>query len=278
MRCFVLVRLAVWWLVGSVVFTGVAWAAGSGGEDSAVPTFFNIYQQIAYVLGLSEKVYPFMSALLALAVIAVMGLRYRSYVRRCLASDQLEPKEKFSLESLTETIAKFIYDLSKDLFSKASPHGTALIASLFLFVLVMNLSGLIPFLPPGSGDFSANLGIGLSVFVVYHVAGIRAQGFWPYIKHFSGPKVNIPVLGLLLPILIFVVEIISHSFRPVSLSLRLMGNIFGDHMLVGVFTGMVTWFIPSLLLFFGVLVSIVQAFVFSLLSGIYLSMAVSEDH
>ena len=93
------------------------------------------------------------------------------------------------------------------------------------------------------------------------MAGVKEHGLGPYIKHFSGPSIKIPVLGLLLPMLIFLIEMISHGFRPVSLSLRLMGNIFGDHMLVAVFTGIVGLFVPSILMFFGVLVSMVQSFV-----------------
>ena len=120
--------------------------------------------------------------------------------------------------------------------------------------------------------------MGLIVFVWYNYAGVKEHGLGPYIKHFSGPTIKIPVLGLLLPILIFAIEISSHRFRPVSLSLRLMGNIFGDHMLLSVFTGMVYLLVPSLLMFFGLLVSMVQSFVFTLLSAIYISMAVSHDH
>lgn len=254
-------------------------AYGAGGaEGSSVPQFWNAYQATAGALGWSDYVLPLLSGLLSLLVLTFIGWRYQRYVKRCLISGDVEPSGRFSLVSLTEAIAKMIYDLGGDLLGKTHLPMASVIAALFFFILITNLSGLIPFFPPASGDFSANLGLGLMVFVIYHVAGVRAQGWLPYIKHFAGPKVPIPVLGVLLPLLIFVVEIISHSFRPVSLSLRLMGNIFGDHMLVAVFTGMVYGVIPSILLFFGVLVSLVQAFVFSLLSGIYLSMAVSHDH
>ena len=248
------------------------------GAEGPVPSFWNVYQEVLDLVGGSSYALPFLSGLLSLVVLMVIGWRYWRYVDGLLKSGQVAPRERFSLETITEAITQLIYNLGRDLFGKSHLPTISLIAALFFFILITNLSGLIPFLPPASGDFSANLGLALTVFVVYHIAGIRAQGWGAYIKHFAGPKVPIPVLGVLLPLLIFVVEIISHSFRPVSLSLRLMGNIFGDHMLVAVFTGMVYWVVPSILLFFGVLVSLVQAFVFSLLSGIYLSMAVSHDH
>lgn len=257
-----------------------ALAAGGGDEGSAIPSFINVYQLAAEGVGLDSRFIPLLSGLVALMVLSWLGLRYRRYVERSLAHNELAPSGRFSLETVTEAIAKLMADLGGDLFGqglKAQQH-CALMTALFLFILITNLSGLCPFLPPASGDFSANLGIALVVFALYNFAGMKAQGVLSYLQHFAGPKIKIPVVGLVLPVLIFAVEIISHGFRPVSLSLRLMGNIFGDHMLVGVFTGMVYWVIPSILLFFGVLVSIVQAFVFSLLSGIYVALAISSDH
>lgn len=263
---------------GMLMLPSVALGADGDQAGGPVPSFWNAYQYVLDFFGWSSRALPFASGVLSLAVLAILGWRYQRYVKRCLKKDLIEPTGQFSLETIIEAIAEMMYNLGRDLFGENQKACVALITALFLFILIKNLSGLIPFLPPASGDFSANLGMGIAVFFVYNIAGIRAMGWGPYIKHFAGPKVPIPVLGVLLPLFIFVVEIISHGFRPVSLSLRLMGNIFGDHMLVAVFTGMVYWVVPSILLFFGVLVSLVQAFVFSLLSGIYLSMAVSHDH
>ena len=276
-------RVSHSWLLVFLCFgqAGLAYAAGGGDkENGPIPQFLNVYHIVVDSLGIDARAIPFLSGLVALIVLSLIGLRYKLYVERALTTNQLEPPLKFRLETVTEAIAKLMADLGGDLFghqSQAHQHS-ALMAALFFFILITNLSGLCPFLPPASGDFSANLGIALVVFVLYHFAGVKAQGGLAYIKHFAGPKINIPLVGLLLPVLIFAVEMISHGFRPISLSLRLMGNIFGDHMLVGVFTGMVYWVVPSMLLFFGVLVSIVQAFVFSLLSGIYVALAVSSDH
>ena len=80
--------------------------------------------------------------------------------------------------------------------------------------------------------------------------------------------------------LFFAIEMVSHASRPLSLSVRLMGNIFADHTLVGVFTSLsVTQFLfPSVLMFFGLMVAVVQSFVFTLLTGIYIQLAISHDH
>ena len=77
---------------------------------------------------------------------------------------------------------------------------------------------------------------------------------------------------------IFAIEIVGMLVRPISLALRLYGNIFGDHLVLSVFTNLTKVIMPSLLLFFGLLVACLQSFVFTLLSGIYISMAISHDH
>ena len=254
------------------------YAAGSSQQSSAIPEFFNFYQFIAKSIGLGYNSHAFLSGLFAILILTILGYLYKTHVQKLIKTKDYVPSDKFSINTLTENIAIMFDKLGTDLFPAKYHHYMSLMLTLFFFIVIINLSGLVPFLPPASVDFSANLGVALSVFVLYNYAGIKHQGLVSYLRHFAGPKVNIPVLGIVIMVLIFAIELISHSFRPASLSLRLMGNIFGDHMLVSVFTGMVYWIIPSILMFFGVLVSIIQAFVFALLSGIYVSMAVSDDH
>jgi F-type H+-transporting ATPase subunit a len=99
-----------------------------------------------------------------------------------------------------------------------------------------------------------------------------AQGM-PYFKHFIGP---VPLLApLMIPI-----EMISHLARPMSLSLRLFGNITGDHLVVGIFLGLVPFVVPTIFYGLGVFVSFMQAFIFAVLSMIYIAGAVEhgEEH
>src|SRR5690606_6463329 len=138
------------------------------------------------------------------------------------------------------------------------------------FIFFSNLSGLVPGFPPASESINTNLAMALVVFIIYQVAGLREHGPG-YIKQFLGPIVWLS--WLILPI-----ELISHLARPVSLSLRLYGHIFGEHLVLSVFTGLTCLLVPAALLFFGVLVAFLQSFVFTLLSSIYISMAVSHDH
>ena len=141
---------------------------------------------------------------------------------------------------------------------------------LFLFILVSNLTGLVPGFVPSTESINTNLAMGLMVYVIYNLAGIKEHG-WAYVKQFLGP------VWWLAP-LFFCIEFISHLARPMSLSLRLYGNIFGDHLVLSVFTGLTWLVLPAFLLFFGLLVAVLQSFVFTLLTGIYLSLALSHDH
>jgi len=109
------------------------------------------------------------------------------------------------------------------------------------------------------------------VFLLSHVFGVREHGL-KYFKHFLGP------IWWLIPLML-PIELISHIARPVSLSMRLMGNIVGDHKLVGVFFGILPILLPLPFMVMGVLVCVVQAVVFSLLTTVYISQAVAhEEH
>ena len=121
-----------------------------------------------------------------------------------------------------------------------------LIATLGLFILVSNLMGLVPGLVAPTANLNTTAACALIVFVTYHVIGVRKQGFIPYLKHFAGP-----VPTALKP-LMFVIEIISHCARPLSLSLRLFGNMMAGHILLAIFffmmgfDGMLGWALPRL--------------------------------
>jgi F-type H+-transporting ATPase subunit a len=128
----------------------------------------------------------------------------------------------------------------------------------------------------------------LCSFVGYNVIGVREQGM-SYFKHFVGPMTSLPGNSILsklafLPVLVisvmffFVLEVFSHGFRPVSLSLRLFGNMMGDHEVIGAFIGLTKLVVPVAFYAMGTLVSLIQAFVFTLLSMIYVALAVSEGH
>src|SRR5580692_11492643 len=184
----------------------------------------------------------------------------------------LVPPPKLGLRNLFEILSDMIFNLMTSVMGeKNARRYLPLIGTLFLFILFSNLLALIPgFLPP-TDTLKTNLVLSFMVFVLTHVFGVREHGL-KYFKHFLGPW--LPLAPLMLPI-----ELISHVARPVSLAMRLLGNIAADHAVVLAFFAIIPFLVPVPFLLMGVFVSVVQAIVFSLLSTVYIGQAVAhEEH
>jgi F-type H+-transporting ATPase subunit a len=149
------------------------------------------------------------------------------------------------------------------------------ICTIFIFILVGNLMGLIPGFTAPTANINTNAAMAVPVFFATHYYGIRIHGI-KYINHFLGPIRSIFALPLM--ILMFVVEFIGHLARPLTLTVRLFGNMIAKHILLLVLAILAPWIIPTSILALGVLVSVVQALVFALLSICYLAGAVEEAH
>jgi F-type H+-transporting ATPase subunit a len=240
-------------------------AASDGG---VIPTFINFYGIVQSSLGLPGDAVPVLSSLLALVLLVVAGLYFKSSIEK--SGSDVVPDGKVSVRFFLELAMDAVISVGKGNLGHHYREYISLLAGLFLFILFTNLTGLIPGFPPATEVMSTNVAIGLVVFLVYNYAGLKEHGP-SYIKHFLGPVVAIAPL-------FFMIELVSHSSRPLSLGLRLAGNIFSDHLLLGVFTGLAKIGVPVVLMFFGLLVAVVQSFIFTLLSGIYIGMAVSHDH
>lgn len=244
-----------------------ALAAGGAGAE-----FINYYSLILERFGMdkhhaSEWV-PVIGGVVTLVLMLVIGSRYKAAVNK--SKDDVVPDGKVSLRNGIEAILDFLNDLSHSVIGHDGPRYFPILAGIFLFILVSNLTGLVPGFLPATDSINTNLALGLCIFLVYNYAGIKEHG-GSYIKQFLGP------VAFMMPIML-VIELVAHLARPVSLSLRLYGNIFGDHLVLSVFTGLTYLVLPAFLLFFGLLVACLQSFVFTLLSSIYISMAVSHDH
>ena len=152
-------------------------------------------------------------------------------------------------------------------------HGVVffpLVASIAIFVLISNLIGLIPGFFPPTANLNTTAACALVVFLSTHIVGIKHHGV-AYIKHFCGP------IPWLIP-LIFFIEVLGHVSRLLSLSLRLFGNMNGHELVLMVFFALAPFLVPLPMLLMGVLVSFIQAFVFMLLTMIYIAGAVEEAH
>jgi F-type H+-transporting ATPase subunit a len=151
-----------------------------------------------------------------------------------------------------------------------------LIVPIFIYVLVGNLFGMIPgFLPP-TNSLNTNFAIALCVFVAYNVYGVVATGPG-YLKHFWAPS-GMGAAAVIVGPLLLVIELVGHVFRPVTLSLRLFANMTGDHQAFSIFSGLVPIFVPALFMMMGLIVCLVQAYVFALLTAIYVALATAHDH
>jgi F-type H+-transporting ATPase subunit a len=135
--------------------------------------------------------------------------------------------------------------------------------------------GLVPGFASATSNVNTNAAMAIPVFLATHFYGIRVHGAH-YINHFLGPMRSLAALPLM--ILMFFVEFIGHIARPVTLTVRLFGNMTGKHIILIVLGIISPWIVPTAILGLGVLVSVVQAFVFALLSTLYLAGAVEHAH
>lgn len=188
------------------------------------------------------------------------------HVEKCLV-----PKSKPTPSTLFEVIVEAILGLMEGVMGKRAWKYFPLIGASFIYIFVCNIVGLIPGLAPPTDNINTNAACAVIVFLYYNTVGIKEHGFINYAKHFMGPVIWLGPLML-------VIELVSHIVRPVSLSVRLFGNMTGDHLVLGVFSELTPLFVPIIFLGLGLFISFIQAFVFSLLSIVYIALATEEGH
>ncbi|MCP4913771.1 MAG: F0F1 ATP synthase subunit A [Oligoflexia bacterium] len=204
-------------------------------------------------------------------LLTLVGIFYRSKISK--VSNEVIPDKGITFRNIVELYGNFIYGQCKAIIGeKEAPIYFPFIATVFLVILVCNLIGLIPgFLPP-TEYLSTTLALGAFSFIYYNVVGCKEQGVVNYIAHFAGPL-------WYLAILIFPIEIISNCIRPLSLALRLRSNMMGDHIVLTQFSDLVPLVVPVVFMILGLLVSFIQAYVFTVLTMVYIQMAVAHhDH
>jgi F-type H+-transporting ATPase subunit a len=179
-------------------------------------------------------------------------------------------------QQLLEVVIEQIRGLLDQVIGPYGRRYLPVMGTFAIFILIGNLMGLIPGIGAPTENINVTGALGLTSFIYYISMGFRQQGI-RYLKHFTGglTGVMLPTLG----ILIFVVELLSNSVRPVTLSLRLFVNMFADHQIAGVFLSLAPWLVPIFTIVLGVFVSFVQTFIFIMLSMVYLSETVPhEEH
>jgi F-type H+-transporting ATPase subunit a len=214
-------------------------------------------------LGIHAPDHLVFSGLIALFVL-VLGLIIRS---------RLSVENPGKLQIILEDMVSFFVSV---LESNLGPRGREflpLLGAIFVFIWLGNMMGQIPGLGAPTSNINVPFGCAITVWLYYHFHGIKTQGIFSYIKHFA----VMPGVPLLFSPIIFIIEIISHMSRVLSLTLRLFGNIFGEHVVVLIIASLVPFLLPLPIQFLGLVVGTLQAFIFMTLAAIYLSAATAVD-
>jgi F-type H+-transporting ATPase subunit a len=174
-------------------------------------------------------------------------------------------------QQVAEMVHEAIGGQAEQIIGHGYERFQAFVVCIFLFVLLNNLLGAIPGIPAPTTHPVVPLGLATLTFLYYNFYGVREQGLVGYIKHFAGPVWW--MAWLILPI-----EIISHLARVLSLTIRLYANMFASDLVTLVFFSLIPIAVPAVFIGLHVAVSVIQAFVFMLLTMIYLSLATAHDH
>jgi len=215
-------------------------------------------------LGIHVPNYLVFCALVVLIVL-IIGILIRA---------KLSVDNPGKLQIVLEDITTFILSQLENAIGPGKGRKyIALCGGIFIFILIGNLMGQVPGLGAPTSNINVTFACAITVWLYYHWQGIRAQGPISYMAHFAFPP-GIPkaLAPLMLPI-----ELISHASRVLSLTLRLFGNIFGEHLVVLIIGSIVPLIAPLPIQMLGLIVGPLQAFIFMILTAIYLSAATAVD-
>ena len=214
----------------------------------------------------SQPIPPHMVMIMLITVVVTaVGLFIRSRL-------SVEHPGKFQI--VLEDLILAVRGLLEEWIGPKGGRFLPLVATLGLFILMGNYMGLVPGLMAPTASLNTTLGCALTIWVYYHFQGILAQGLGSYLLHFAAPPgAPIWMAPIMLPI-----ELISHMSRVMSLSLRLFGNIFGEELVIAILFSIIPFLVPLPMMLLGLITGGLQAFVFVLLSIIYLQGAVAVEH
>jgi F-type H+-transporting ATPase subunit a len=212
-----------------------------------------------------------------LAILAIFGVVTSNAVRDTQAA--IVPEDRLTIRTAVELFAGAVYKMMTDVMGKeAARYFLPLIGACAFFIFTSNVIGMVPGVLPPTESLKTTVVCAVIIFLATHVYGVSRNGM-AHVKHLFGPWLG--PIGIPLNILMFVIEIIGHLARPLSLSLRLMANIFADHLVLAIFASLLPWFVPLAVLpmLLGTMVVVVQTVVFCLLSTVYIGMAIeNHDH
>ena len=207
---------------------------------------------------------------LVIAYLIVFGLIALALVLR----SRLSVENPGKLQIVFEDLVGGLSGMLRDIIGPKGPNYLPLVGTIGAFILVSNLIGLVPGFMAPTSSINVTLGCALTVWIYYHIQGVREQGIGSYLKHFAAP----PGAPLFIAPIMLPIEIISHLSRVLSLSLRLFGNVFGEELVILILFSIVPFIAPLPVMFLGIITMPLQAFIFVMLTMIYLGGAVASEH
>jgi F-type H+-transporting ATPase subunit a len=218
------------------------------------------------MVGLKTSERPWSTSLAMEILVAVIIVVVFAILKSRLSMDR-----PGKLQHTFEAIYNFLHGESEEHVGHDGPKYLPLFGTLFIFVLFANLLGIIPGLESPTMFPEVPAGCAMVAFAYYNLMGIREQGAGKYLAHFAGPM---PILApLMIPI-----EIVSHLARPLSLTIRLFANMYAGEQVTIVFLGLTYLVGPAVFMGLHVFVSFLQAYIFALMTMMYVAGAVSHDH
>lgn len=237
----------------------------------------SIYSPLNEALGVPSF---FQAAGLAALLLCAAGLLIRRQL--AAANGGVVPDEGVTLRNVLEVIVDGLANLARDNMGPDWRRWFPLVGTIFVFVLISNLLGLVPGIGGATDNINTTAAWALIAVGVSEWVGIRKHGFG-YVKHFIGPAFDVKIgartvhLYVMAPLFI-PLELIAHLSRVLTLAIRLLANMFADHTIVSVMISLVPVVVPALFLGLGMIVSVLQAFVFALLTMVYIGLALEEEH
>jgi F-type H+-transporting ATPase subunit a len=188
-----------------------------------------------------------------------------------LLRPRLSSTEPGKLQHTFELVYDFLREQADEQVGHDGHKYIAYFGTIFIFILFANLLGVIPGLEAPTMVPSVPAGCAIATFFYYNIVGVQANGIGKYLAHFAGP------MPLLAPLMI-PIELVSHLARPLSLTIRLFANMYAGEQVTMVFLKLTFLFVPAIFMGLHVFVSFLQAYIFMLLTMMYVAGAVSHEH
>ncbi|HVN38731.1 MAG TPA: F0F1 ATP synthase subunit A [Myxococcota bacterium] len=230
-----------------------------------------IFHQLEHVIGVSWVI---QAAIFAALLLFGGGLLVRTRVAGSRGG--LLPDEGVSVRNVLEVLVEWLAGMARDRMGSNWRRYFPVVGTVFFFVLFANLIGLVPGFEGATGDINTTAALAIVVWVFYTAIGIIEHGS-QYILKFMGPPLGKSHVHWLAPFFL-ILEIPLDLARILTLAVRLLANMFADHTVVAVWLSIIPIAVPALFMGLGLIVAFLQAFVFALLTMIYIGLALEEPH